>query len=38
MMPEIGLLIGVLATYIVVCIGIIFMNGLRERRRENKNE
>jgi hypothetical protein len=35
-MPELGLLIGVIATYIAVCISIIFMNGLRERR-ENKN-
>jgi len=37
MMPELDLLIGVLAAYIVVCIMIIFMGYFRERRRENKN-
>lgn len=36
MMPEIGLLIGVIAAYVVVCIGIIFMGYFREKRRENK--
>jgi hypothetical protein len=33
-MPEIGFLIGVIAAYIVVCIGIILIGELRERRRE----
>ena len=35
MMPEIGLLIGIIAGYVVVCVGIVLIGELRERREKH---